>query len=368
MVQKFLNTNSNLHLNYNCNMGDEQYMQRAIDLAIKGLGSASPNPMVGCVVVYDGNIIGEGYHKIFGGAHAEVNAIESVNNKALISKSTVYITLEPCSFHGKTPACTDLLLKYKPKAVVIASKDPNPKVSGNGIRILQQAGIEVRFGTMEQESLVLNKRFFIAMNKKRPYIVLKWAQTKDGFIARNNNDSKWISNELSRQLVHKWRTEEDAILVGRNTVVHDNPKLTARSWPGRNPIRIVIDPELKLKEDVNIFSDSDPIYVINLHKNEDDGNRHYIKVSKENFLADMLSILDKKNIGSVLIEGGAYTLNSFINEGLWDEARIFISDTNFNEGINAPILEMDNVEEQNILDDRLSIVYNPKTQLLWQKN
>jgi diaminohydroxyphosphoribosylaminopyrimidine deaminase/5-amino-6-(5-phosphoribosylamino)uracil reductase len=349
-------------------MGDKQFMQRALDLAIKGLGGVSPNPMVGCVIVHEGQIIGEGWHKYFGEAHAEVNAIASISNKNLISDSTVYITLEPCSFHGKTPACTDLLIKYKPRAVVIASKDPNPKVSGNGIKILKQAGFEVRSGVLEKEAIAINKRFFVNMNLKRPYIVLKWAQTNDGFIARKNYDSKWISNEHSRQLVHKWRTEEDAILVGRKTVKYDNPELTARSWKGRNPIRIVIDPELKLDDSFKLFMDDDPVYIFNLVKNQNDGNRILLKVSKENILNDILSLLYTKDIGSVLVEGGAQVLNSFINEGLWDEARIFTSNNNFDEGIDAPVIEFDQAEEQNIVGDRLSIIYNPKTQTLWQRN
>jgi len=349
-------------------MGDEQYMQRAIDLAFKGLRNVSPNPMVGCVIVYEGKIIGEGWHKKFGEAHAEVNAVDSVENKDLILDSTVYVTLEPCSFHGKTPACTDLLLKHKPRTVVIASKDPNPKVSGNGIKILQQAGINVRFGMLEEEAMALNKRFFVAMAHNRPYIVLKWAQTNDGFIARKNYDSKWISNEFSRQLVHKWRTEEHGILVGHNTVKYDNPQLTARSWPGQNPIRIVLDPDLSLKDDFSIFSDNKPVYIINLLKDKEEANLHYLKVSKENILTEMLALLDEKKIGSILVEGGAQTLNSFIGEGLWDEARIFISENNFKEGINAPLLEFDEAEEQNIMGNRLRIIYNPKTQSLWQKN
>lgn len=349
-------------------MGDEHYMQRAIDLAIKGLGGVSPNPLVGCIIVNEDKIIGEGWHKFFGEAHAEVNAIASVSNKDLISDSTIYITLEPCSFHGKTPACTDLIVKYKPKAVVIASKDPNPKVSGNGVRILEQANIEVRSGILEEEAMVINKRFFVNMNLKRPYVVLKWAQTNDGFIARKNNDSKWISNEYSRQLVHKWRTEEDAILVGRSTVKYDNPELTARSWEGRNPRRIIIDPELKLDDSYKLFTDEDPVYIFNCIKDQSEGRRVLLKVSKENLLGDMLSLMDTNDIGSVLVEGGAHTLKSFINEGLWDEARIFTSNNNFEEGIGAPKLEFTDAEELNIMGDRLSIIYNPKTQSMWQKN
>ncbi len=349
-------------------MTNEQFMLRAFDLAKNGMGYVSPNPMVGCVIVHNENIIGEGWHKKYGQEHAEVNAVNSVENKDLISRSTFYISLEPCSYHGKTPACTDLLLQYKPSKVVIASRDPNPKVSGSGIKILEENGIEVVYGSLEEEAMFLNKRFFISVASKRPYIILKWAQTADGFIARNNFDSKWISNEFSRQLVHKWRTEEDAILVGSNTVKHDNPRLTSRNWQGDNPVRVILDSGLKLGQSCKVFEGEEKVYVFNSTENNIVKNQIRVKVSKENFLTEMLSELHRQNIGSIIIEGGAKTLGSFIDAGYWDEARIFTSESTYGDGIAAPVLNFDCYEEQNIMGDRLSIIYNPKSEILWQKN
>ncbi|RLD25085.1 MAG: bifunctional diaminohydroxyphosphoribosylaminopyrimidine deaminase/5-amino-6-(5-phosphoribosylamino)uracil reductase RibD, partial [Bacteroidetes bacterium] len=308
-----------------------------------------------------------GWHKKFGEVHAEVNAVNSVVDKGLLTHSIFYISLEPCSFYGKTPACTDLILNYKPKTVVIASKDPNPKVSGAGIKILENAGIEVIFGVLEEEAIVLNKQFYVSMIKNRPYIILKWAQTEDGFIARTNFDSKWISNKQSRQLVHKWRTEEDAILVGYNTVIHDDPQLTARNWQGRNPTRVVIDRKLELSHSQKIFEGVEKIYVVNTQTNQLENNIENVKVSSENFIVEMLTFLWEQNIGSIIIEGGAKTLNSFLDEELWDEARIFTSATTFGDGIPSPKIETEADEEQNIMGDRLNTIYNPKTKILWQK-
>jgi diaminohydroxyphosphoribosylaminopyrimidine deaminase / 5-amino-6-(5-phosphoribosylamino)uracil reductase len=348
-------------------MTHHKYMQQALDLALKGLGGVSPNPMVGCVIIYEDEMIGQGWHKEFGGAHAEVNAVKSVKDKGLLAASTFYVTLEPCSYHGKTPACTDLILKYKPKKVVIAAKDPNPKVSGRGIIMLQEAGIEVVFGILEKESISLNRHFYVSMNRSRPYVILKWAQTADGFVARKNYDSKWISNEESRQLVHKWRTEEDAVLVGFNTVKYDNPRLTARSWPGRNPARIIIDYNLSLDLALKIFAGDEKVYVFNTSKDHLAGNIYQIKVSPDSLLDEMLKYLWQQNIGSVIVEGGSSTLNKFLKEGYWDEARVFTALHDFGEGIVAPTLEAEGSEELSIGDDRLRITYNPKTGILWQK-
>jgi diaminohydroxyphosphoribosylaminopyrimidine deaminase/5-amino-6-(5-phosphoribosylamino)uracil reductase len=367
MVQKFLKITCKQQLGYVCIMTHSRYMRRALDLAKYGQGEVSPNPMVGCVIIHNEKIIGEGWHKKFGGAHAEVNAVDSVADKGLLTESIFYISLEPCSFHGKTPACTDLILKYKPKLVVIASKDPNPKVSGTGIKVLENAGIEVVYGVLEEEAIALNKQFFVSIIKNRPYIILKWAQTEDGFIARINFDSKWISNEQSRQLVHKWRTEEDAILVGYNTVIYDDPQLTARNWQGRSPTRVVIDPKLELNHSLKIFEGVEKVYVINTVTNQLKDNIENVKVSSENLILDMLSFLWEQNIGSIIIEGGEKTINSFLKEGLWDEARIFTSATTFGEGITAPKIENEADEEQNIMGDRLITIYNPKTKMLWQK-
>lgn len=343
-------------------------MQRALDLAQKGLGFVSPNPMVGCVIVHDNKTVGEGWHKNYGGKHAEVNAIDSLENKEIITESTVYVTLEPCSFYGKTPACTDLLIKHNPQLVVVASKDPNPKVSGNGIKLLKQAGISVEFGILEKEAITLNKRFFVAMQENRPYVILKWAQTSDNFIARSDYSSKWISNEYSRQLVHKWRTEEDAILVGYNTVKYDNPELTARNWEGRNPVRVVIDPGLDLNQSFKIFGDSEEVYVFNSKVEKSDGNLHYKLISESNLAESLLENLYKNDIGSVIIEGGSKTINDFIDQGLWDEARVFSSQQAFGDGISAPNLHVKASEEIKIEEDNLKIIYNPESSTLWQKN
>lgn len=367
MVQKFLKITCKAQLDYVCIMTHTQYMQRALDLALKGLGGVSPNPMVGCVIVYNDKIIGEGWHEKFGEAHAEVNAVNSIKNKELLSESVFYINLEPCSILGKTPACTDLILKYKPKRVVIASKDPNPKVNGRGISILENAGIEVIYGILEEESININRRFFVSMSRNRPYIILKWAQTADGFIARKNYDSKWISNEQSRKLVHRWRTEEDAVLVGYNTVKYDNPLLTARDWPGRNPVRVIIDPKLKLDLSMKVFDGEEVVYLINTENEQLQENICLVKVSTSNFLSDMLAYLWEQDIGSIIIEGGAKTINYFLAEDYWDEARIFTAESKFGEGITAPLIDEEPGNEQNITGDRLSTIYNPKTTMLWQK-
>ena len=367
MVQKFLIITCQQQLGYVCIMTHTYYMEKALDLAIRGLGSVSPNPLVGCVIVHNDKIIGEGWHEKFGGAHAEVNAVNSVKEKELLSASVFYITLEPCSTQGKTPACTDLILRYKPKRVVIASKDPNPKVNGQGINIIENAGIEVIYGILEEESVKINRRFFVTMNQNRPYVVLKWAQTADGFIARKNYDAKWISNEQSRQLGHKWRTEEDAILVGYNTVKYDNPLLTARSWPGRSPIRVIIDPLLKLEQSSKVFNGHEKVYLINKLDDREEENICRVKVDEHSLVSDVLSYLWEQNIGSIIIEGGTKTINEFLAAGIWDEARIFTAINTFGEGILAPFIDFEPDEEQNIIDDRLSTIYNPKTKILWQK-
>ena len=353
---------------YVCIMDDLKFMNRALELAANGKGSVSPNPMVGCVIVYDNKIIGEGWHKEFGGPHAEVMAVESVADKTLIGESVIYVTLEPCSYHGKTPACTDLLMTYLPRRVVVACLDPNPQVSGKGVEILRSAGIDVDFGVLESEAKALNKQFFVSMNTQRPYIILKWAQTADGFIARLNYDSKWISSPLSRQLVHKWRSEEDGILVGYNTVKYDNPELSVRDWEGRNPVRIVIDPHGKLEGQAKVFDSSVKTYWFNGREDLSSPNLVVKRFPKEHTLLDGLEFLYKENIGSVIVEGGAAILQQFIKDGLWDEARIFTSQARFAEGIRAPGLELLPDSEQFIEEDRLSIIFNPETAEFWQKN
>ncbi|MFM1811043.1 MAG: bifunctional diaminohydroxyphosphoribosylaminopyrimidine, partial [Bacteroidota bacterium] len=263
---------------------DEQYIQRCIDLAYQGQGKVAPNPMVGCVIVKDGVIIGEGYHEIFGGPHAEINAIRNVGDDSAIQGSTVYVSLEPCTHFGKTPPCTLAILALKPRRVVIGSRDTNPSVAGKGIDRLKREGIEVVEGVLEDECRALNKRFFTFHEKRRPYVILKWAQTQDGFLDRNREEDEvgihWISSPETKVLVHKWRSEEQGILVGRNTILNDNPSLTVREFSGTNPTRIVIDSNLKLSKDVGVFSNEAPTLVFNRVKNAVEGQTEWIKIAE----------------------------------------------------------------------------------------
>ncbi len=349
-------------------MNDAHYMQRALQLAKHGLGSVSPNPMVGCVIVYNNKIIGEGWHQQFGHAHAEVNAINSVNDKNLLKESTVYVTLEPCSYQGKTPACSSLLINEGVKKVIIATLDPNPKVAGIGVKALQAAKINVEVGVLEKDSVTINKRFFINQKLHRPYVILKWAQTKDGFIARTNFDSKWISNEHSRQLVHKWRAEEDAILVGKNTAKYDNPSLTVREWAGANPVRVILDRQLELDRGLQLFNGEVNTLVYNLKENSKHNNFELIKLESDNFIEQLLLDLYQRDIGSIIIEGGSTVIQNFIEQGTWDEARMFSSQQEFGEGIEAPLIEEPLEEDVQIKGDRLTYYLNPKSKILWQKN
>ena len=337
---------------------DEHFMHRALELAKLGSGLVSPNPMVGCVIVYDNNIIGEGWHRKFGDAHAEANAVRSVEDKELLNDSTVFVNLEPCSHIGKTPPCADLLIQHRIKKVVIANGDPNPLVAGNGIKKLKEAGIEVETGVLEKEGHELNKRFFTFMEKQRPFILLKWAQTDDGFIAHSNYESRWISSEFSRQLVHKWRSEEDAVLVGTKTAAHDNPTLSVRDWSGRNPTRVVIDRFLRLPSTLNLFDKTQKTICYNVIKHEEHPNLILIRLDEVDFVNQLLRDLYKQNIQSVMVEGGAQTLRLFIEAGLWDEARIFRSSRTFGDGIAAPPLAGHLISQEFISSDSLKIYAN----------
>jgi len=334
---------------------DQKYMRRAMELARLGLGRVSPNPMVGCVVVHDDKIIGEGFHRQYGGSHAEVHAIESVHKKELLPESTVYVSLEPCAHYGKTPPCANLLVTSGVKKVVIANADPNPLVAGKGKAILENAGIEVVVGVLEKEGLEINRRFFKYITQQKPYVILKWAETADGYIARSDYSSKWISNEYSRKLVHKWRTEEDAVLVGRNTALHDNPLLNARDWPGKNPLRIVLDRKLQLPETLNLFNGELLIVCYNTQSSRNEPNLDFVKLPEEGFLGGVLDELYSRNIQSLIVEGGAATLQAFIDEGLWDEGRVFQSSVCFGDGIKAPQLRNAHFEaKETILGDTLT--------------
>ncbi len=328
-------------------------MLRAIALAKKGLGQVSPNPLVGCVIVHQNRIIGEGFHQQYGQAHAEVNAIASVLDTDLLKESTLFVTLEPCAHHGKTPPCADLIIEQKIKKVVIGSGDPFLEVNGEGIKRLRAAEVQVVENFLEPECSSMNRRFLTSVKKGRPYIILKWAQTSDGFIARENYDSKWISNQYSRQLVHKWRGEEDAILVGKNTVNHDDPALTTREWVGKNPIRIVLDHDLKISnKKYQIHNDEAPTFIFNTRKHEN----NFVKF--DGSLASLMLQLSELKIQSIIIEGGARTLSDFIEAGMWDEARIFTAEKTFGKGIIAPTLKGEVFEERDILGDRLQIIKN----------
>lgn len=336
---------------------DELYIQRAFDLALLGLGSVSPNPLVGCVIVYNDKVIGEGWHKKYGEAHAEVNAINSVADKSLLPQSTVYVSLEPCAHFGKTPPCSDLLVRYGVKRVVISNIDTNPLVGGKGIKKLEDSGIEVTTGVMEREGLEINKRFFTGLKKKRPYIILKWAETADGFVARKNYDSKWISNETSRKLVHKWRAEEDAIMVGTNTAHHDDPQLNVRDWSGRNPVRVVIDRSLRLSKSLKLFDGTQTTLCYNLLSDQESEGLRYVKLLANNFFEALFLNLFEQGLRSVIVEGGAQLLNLLIEKGMWDEARVFVSQIKFEEGIDAPRIT-GLVAEELIDTDKLLIYKN----------
>ena len=334
-------------------------MQRCLQLAAMGAGNVAPNPMVGAVLVYDGRIIGEGYHQKYGEAHAEVNCINSVDdgNKKLIAESTLYVSLEPCAHHGKTPPCADLIIENKIQNVVIGCRDSFIEVDGRGIEKLKAAGVIVIFGILEKECLELNKRFFTFHEKHRPYIILKWAETGDGKIAADGNSRLLISNDFTNRLVHKWRTEEAAILVGTNTALLDNPALTARFWPGNNPIRLVIDKELKLPADLNLFDRSGKTIVFNYHKNAATENLIYYQIEKNtNFLTQLVQALHKMNIQSVIVEGGAKLIQSFIDEDLWDEAVVICNEELIvGDGLNAPTLtESELLCEQKFSTDKMS--------------
>ncbi|RZK17428.1 MAG: bifunctional diaminohydroxyphosphoribosylaminopyrimidine deaminase/5-amino-6-(5-phosphoribosylamino)uracil reductase RibD [Flavobacterium sp.] len=349
-------------------MSDEQYMQRCLEIAELGMGEVSPNPMVGCVIVHNDIIIGEGYHRKFGEAHAEVNAVHAVFSNypetadSLLSDSTVYVSLEPCAHFGKTPPCADLLIKHKVKKVIIGNTDPFIDVNGKGITKLKEAGIEVISGILEDKCTELNRRFFTRVNQQRPFIILKWAETANGYFAPKNTLQEWISGPLAKKLVHKWRTEEDAVLVGKYTAIYDNPQLTTREWQGNNPIRIVIDKKLQVPVTHHVYNDVSKTLVFNEVKTIVEKNIHYIQMEDMQYylpqkIAFQLYLMD---IQSVIIEGGANLLSQFITAGLWDEARVFNSATSWQEGIQAPNIYGVIKDQINVGLDRLTIYTNGK--------
>ena len=341
---------------------NEKYIKRCIELAKNGLGTTYPNPLVGSVIVHNHKIIGEGWHYKAGDAHAEVNAIASVKDQSLLGDSTIYVSLEPCSHFGKTPPCSDLIIEKGIKKVVIGTIDPFAKVSGAGIKKLINAGCDVTVGILEKECNELNKRFFTFHTKKRPYIILKWAETEDGYISpaqKNEREPIWIANIYSRQLVHKWRAEEQAILVGNTTVAHDNPKLTIRDWHGQNPVRVAIDVSKKIPKNSAILDQSTPTIILSTNEEASSTNLIYETLNTQNdTIKELCTILHKHNIQSLIVEGGSKTLQSFIDKNIWDEARVFRGSTSFGDGTKAPVLCKNVVTEKKIKNDFLSTYFN----------
>ncbi len=369
------------------------FMQRALQLAQYGFGQVAPNPMVGCVIVHQNQIIGEGYHAQYGHAHAEVNAVKDAQkrfpNPEILAKclieSTFFVTLEPCSHFGKTPPCATLLADIKPKKVIICNVDSNPLVAGKGIAQLQQAGIEVEVGLLAEKGRILNKRFFTFMEKKRPYIALKWAESKDGFIAPDTNIRTPLSGQLAQYITHKWRTEEQGIMIGTNTALIDNPQLNARLWTGNNPTRIIIDKDLEIPENYKIFDTEAQTFVFYLEKNTTTKKAFLQdkiqKIKNQNIesmvnfvplhleqnekdirnsiLPQILDYLYEQKIQSILVEGGSFLLNDFIQQGLWDDIRIWKTNKILRNGIKSPTLPNIPNEILDIEDDKLFYLIPP---------
>ncbi|MEM1258026.1 MAG: bifunctional diaminohydroxyphosphoribosylaminopyrimidine deaminase/5-amino-6-(5-phosphoribosylamino)uracil reductase RibD [Bacteroidota bacterium] len=342
---------------------DQKYMLRAIELGKNALGTAAPNPAVGCCIVYQDSIIGEGYTDPYGGPHAEVNAIQSVKDRSLLEKATLYVTLEPCSHFGKTPPCSDLIIKKKIPKVVIGLKDPHHKVAGKGIEKLKSAGIEVVIGIKEEACRTHHIRFLTFQEKKRPYIILKWAESSDGYIApdtskRNANAQPyWITNPYSRQLVHQWRSEEQSVLVGTQTALDDNPRLDVRHWKGRDPVRIILDRTLKIPKTSHLFDGSSKTILLTQQKLE--SRPKEVIIETINFNQDLpsqiCSVLYRHQITSMIIEGGTKTLQSFIDADVWDEARIFTGVATFGSGTKSPVFTGNQGSRSTILEDGLNL-------------
>lgn len=344
----------------------ELFMQRCISLAKMGSGHVSPNPMVGCVIVHNETIIGEGYHMEYGGPHAEVNAINNVENKSLLRESTLFVNLEPCSHYGQTPPCSDLIITNRIPNVIIGTKDPYSKVAGKGIEKMVEAGINVELGILEEDCNELNRRFFTFHNKKRPYIILKWAETVDGFIDRDRSKviSKptWITSDVCKMAVHRQRAEEDAVMVGTNTAERDNPTLNVRYWTGENPLRLVLDGKHRLQTELHLFDYVHPTIVFTREAKKNVKNLEYFEVDFEDYLhEDILEELYERNILSVIIEGGTRLLKGFISKGLWDEAWRFIGNKSFTSGIDAPRLTGDLIGREKMSDSLLLVFKNKIT-------
>jgi diaminohydroxyphosphoribosylaminopyrimidine deaminase / 5-amino-6-(5-phosphoribosylamino)uracil reductase len=340
------------------------FMGRCLDLAENGLGKVSPNPLVGAVIVNNNLIIGEGYHKQFGQSHAEVNAINSVRDSSVLHESTLYVNLEPCAHLGKTPPCSDLIIQKKIPLVVIGTSDPNALVAGRGISKLKKHGVHVEVDILKDDCRELNRRFFTFHEKKRPYIILKWAQTSDGFIDTIRKPGEiiginWISHPLSRMLVHKWRSEEQGIMIGTNTVLTDNPKLTVREWNGKNPVRIILDRNLRIQNDLHVFKNDAATLVYNERQSKKNGSVEWVRLSfNDKNLSLVLDDLYQRELLSIIVEGGKELLEYFITCNLWDEARVFTGEKKFIRGLKAPEIAGRIVSEELLLTDRLCVFRN----------
>ena len=339
-------------------MNNTFFIERCLELAKKGLGYTYPNPLVGCVIVHKGKVIAEGWHKKAGSNHAEREAILKVKDTSLLSNSTLYVNLEPCDHYGKTPPCTDLILEMKIPRVIIGSLDQNERVLGKGLKKLRAAGCEVEIGVLESKCLKLNRRFFSFHQKKRPYVILKWAESDDGFIAPNESDQQyWLTNPLSNQRVHQWRSQEHSIMIGVQTALDDNPKLNTRLWKGKNPLPIVIDPNQRfLKSMEDFYLHQREILTIK-NKNQTENNEYYPLTAQE-----ILDQLYHENLQSVIIEGGSKTLQCFIDANLWDEAKIFVTNHKLGAGLEAPNIQRDLIySKSKIKEDTLITLYKDST-------
>ncbi len=342
---------------------DELYIKRCFQLAKLGDHKVGPNPFVGAVIVYNDRIIGEGYHQQYGGNHAEVNAYKSIRKSDLpyLPESTIYVNLEPCFHYGKTPPCVDLILREKIKKVVISCKDPHPNVAGKSINRLQENGVEVIIGVLEKEGQFLARRFLTSLDKNRPYIILKYAQSEDGFIGQEGKQV-WLTGSLSKRLVHQWRSKETAILIGTNTAEIDNPRLTNRLYSGGSPIRIVLDAKGRLPHHLHVFDGAAKTYFIAEKEIQHPNIKTILHDSKNESLSDLMSKLKEINIKSLIVEGGAQVLKSFIQENLWDEARIFKAAIFLKSGIKAPVLPKGEIyQKKKVGEDILHLIYPFKT-------
>lgn len=337
---------------------EERWMQRCLQLAKNGLGNTYPNPMVGCVIVHDQHIIAEAWHRKSGEGHAEYNAIHQVEDKEILKQSTLYVSLEPCAHQGKTPPCADLIIQHKIPRVVIATADPFSKVNGLGIQKLKEAGIEVKMNVLKKEAEFLNRRFLAFHQSKRPYIILKWAQTKDGFMATKSGEQKWITNVYAKQLVHKWRTEEQGILVGTNTAKFDDPQLNVRLWSGNNPVRMVLDRTLGLNNQLKILDGSQPTLVFTEKNKKNSLNVEFVQLKFDQYLLEnIMKHLHEMNLQSLIVEGGKYLLETFIKQELWNEARVLASDEIWGTGVTAPQINGDLCQSHAIGNNQLSIYF-----------